>query len=240
MSLKFSDSSLKAGIVEMIDASVWTNSTTYPIAEKTRDINLALDKTFALIFQAGGTWQFDDSNHTDYPIITANVVLGQRDYPFTTDGTSNLILDIYKVLVADSNGNFFEIYPTDQQSYAPTGYLDGLNTQGLPTSYDKTANGIFLEPIPNYNRTNGIKMLINRTGSYFTTTDTTKKPGFAGIFHEYLALRPSFQYAYRHGLPQANFLKAEMLEMEVDIANYYKSRERDVVKTLIGRVNNYK
>jgi hypothetical protein len=249
MSLQFSSSSLKAGIVEMIDATVGTNSLTYPITEKTRDINLALDKVFSLIFQVGGTWQFDDSNHIDHPIITTNIVSGQRDYSFTTDGSGNLILDIYKVMVADENGIFFEVFPVDQQGNAPMTYSDGQNTRGSVLTYDKTGNGIFLDLIPNYNRTGGLKVWINRTASYFTAVaDMTaltlamavKKPGFAGLFHEYCVLRPSYQYAFRKGLPNMNILKAEMLEMEREIQDYYKSRERDVVKTLSGKINNYK
>jgi len=247
--LKFSDSSLKSGIVEMIDANCGTNSVNYPITEKTRDINLALDRAFALIFQVGGTWQFDDSSHTDYPIITTDIVSGQRDYSFTTDETGNLILDIYKVMVADSNGIFFEVFPTDQQGNVPLSMTDGQNTTGSVQTYDKTGNGIFLDLIPNYNRTGGLKIWISRTGSYFTCGTTMdamtsaqalKKPGFAGLFHEYCVLRPSFQYAYRKDKKNVNILKSEMLEMENEIQNYYKSRERDVVKTLISRSNNYK
>ena len=237
MGLYFSGAS---GIVQEIDEMVGTNNTTYPIASKTRDVNLALDKVFSLIFQVGGTWQFDDSNQTDYPIITTDIVSGQRDYSFTTDGSGNLVLDIYKVMVADENGIFFEVFPIDQQGNAPLSMTDGQNTGGSVLYYDKTGNGIFLDLIPNYNRTAGLKIWINRTGSYFTTTDTTKKPGFAGLFHEYLVLRPSYMYAIRKGLANANQLKSEMLEMEQEIQNYYKSRERDVVKTLIGRSNQYK
>lgn len=229
-----------AGIVQAIDDTVGTNNSTYPIASKTRDINLALDRVFALIFQVGGTWQFDDSNHTNYPILTADLVANQRDYSFTTDSSGNFILDIYKVMIADSNGDFFEVMPVDQQSNPPITMIDGQNTTGQPFFYDKTGNGIFLDPIPNYNATGGIKIFVNRTGSYFTTSDTTKTPGFAAIFHEYLVLRPSYQYAYRKSLDNVNILKAEILEMEAEIQNYYKSRERDVSKTLIGRVNNYK
>ena len=240
MSLQFSDSSLKAGIVEMIDSTVKSNSTSYPLTEKTRDINLALDRVFALIFQVGGTWQFDDSNHTDYPIITTDLVSGQRDYSFTTDENGNLILDIYKLMIADENGLFFEVLPVDQQGKPPFTMIDGQNTTGQPFFYDKTANGIFLDPIPNYNSTGGIKVFINRTGSYFATTDTTKKPGFNGLFHEYLALRPSYQYALRNSLANMNVLKAEMIEMENAIMDSYKARERDVQKTLRGRVNQNK
>lgn len=229
MSLVFSNSTTKAGIVELIDDNCKTNSTTYPIANKTRDINLALDKVFSLIFDSAGTWQFDDSNQTDYPIISTNLVSGQRDYSFTSDANGNLILDIYKVFIASSSGVFTEIKPYDVQSESSiTGYTDGQNTGGTPSTYDKTANGIFLDPIPNYNYTNGLKVYINREASYFTTSDTTKKPGFAGIFHEYLALEPSLKYAKRNSLEVAKSLEIDVFKMEQAIQDYYSSRERDV------------
>jgi hypothetical protein len=240
MSLQFSDSVNKSGIVEMIDTTVKTNSASYPLTEKTRDINLALDRVFALIFQVGGTWQFDDSNHDDYPIITRSLQSGKRDYPFTEDENGNLILDIYKVMIADQNGLYFEVLPVDQQTNPPITMIDGQNVSGQPFFYDKTANGIFLDPIPNYTVANGIKVFINRTASYFTTADATKKPGFNGLFHEYLVLRPSYQYAYRNSLPNMNVLKAEMQEMENEIMDSYKKREKDVMKVLKGKVNNYK
>lgn len=225
--------------LDLIDDNCKSNSVSYTTADKTRDINLALDRALSLIFQVGGTWQFDDSNHTDYPIITTNIISGQRDYSFVTDEQGNLILDIYKVMVADEQGNFSEIIPVDQQNrLSPPGYNDGNNTTGLPNTYDKTANGIFLDAIPNYNRTGGLKVFINREGSYFSTSDTTKKAGFAGLFHEYLALRPSYQYAFRNSLDNTKVLKSEMLEMENGIMEHYKAREKDVQKTLKARSNN--
>lgn len=203
------------------------------LAEFTSDVNLALDKVIALILQANGTWQFDDSNQTDYPIITTNIVSGQRDYSFVIDGAGNLILDVYRVLVADQNGVYHDVDPQDVSSgQATVGFTDGMNITGIPNSYDKNATGIFLDPIPNYNRSAGLKVYINREGSYFTVSDTTKKPGFAGLFHEYLALRPSYQYAYRKGLSNLNSLEKEMLKMEDDLQNYYKAREKDVQKII--------
>lgn len=225
-------------LLDLIDDNVKSNSTSYSTADKTRDINLALDRVFSIIFEVGGTWQFDDNNHGDYAIITTNIVSGRRDYSFTTDEQGNLILEIHKVFVADNTGLFREMATTDVPSGAPANYYDGQNTQGQPNSYDKTANGIFLDPIPDYSRTGGLKVYISREGSYFTTSDTTKKAGFAGLFHEYLALRPSYQYAYRNSLPNTNLLKQEMLEMEEAIKNYYKAREKDVKKTLRTISNN--
>jgi hypothetical protein len=211
------------------------------LAQCTADVNLALDSVWATIFEVGGTWQLDDSNFTDYPVITTNLVSGQRDYSFTTDGSGNVILEIYKVLVSDAQGNYIEINPVDQQSNVPINFLDGNNTTGQPNSYDKTGNGIFLDPIPNYNYANGLKLLINREASYFTVLDTTKKPGFAGIFHEYLALRPSYMYCMRNKMfDLAKSLKAEMLEMEDKIREHYAKRNKDEVKRLVARSNNNK
>lgn len=223
-------------IVDLIDDTVKTNSTSYTAADKTRDINTAFDKVLSLIFETGGRWQFDDSNHTDHPIITTNIVSGQRDYSFTADSGGNLILEVFRVMAADSQGNFRDLVPVDASNWnSPTNYADGLNTTGQPNTYDKLGNGIFLDPIPNYNYTNGLKLYINREASYFTTSDTTKKPGFAGIFHEYLALRPSYQYAFRNQLPNVNVLKAEMLEMENAIREHYKSRSKDDPKVMRAR-----
>lgn len=233
MSLNFTQ------ILDLIDDNVGTNTASYSVADKTRDINLALDKVLAIIFQVGGTWQFDDSNHTDYPIITTNIVSGQRDYTFTTDGSGNLILDIYKVMVADENGNFRIITPVDVNSgTAPSNFYDGLNVGGQPNTYDKLGNGIFLDPIPNYNEAGGLKVYINREGSYFTVSDTSKKPGIAGLFHEYFAIRPAYQYALRKSLSVANALGGEMLRMEEDIKDYYKLREKDAPKKLVPSRSN--
>lgn len=233
VSLQFSDTTNKRGIIELIDANVNTNATQYPVVDKTRDVNLALDRVFALIFQVGGTWQFDDSNQTDYPIITTALVSGQRDYSFTTDANLNLILEIYRVLVADASGIFHDVFPVDvNQKTAPNSFTDGQNTGGQPFTYDKLANGIFLDPIPNYSKAGGLKVYINREGSYFAATDTTKKPGFAGLFHEYLALRPAWQYAVRKGLSNAQGLQLQVLQMEQDIMDYYKGREKDTQKKL--------
>lgn len=229
MSLTFSQ------ITDLIDDIADSDSNTYSLADKTRDVNLALDHALALIFQVGGTWQFDDSNHTDYPIITTNLVSGQRDYSFVSDENGNLILEVQKVFVADETGNYREMTPVDVPSGAPANYYNGDNTGGQPNTYEKNATGFFLDPIPNYNYTNGLKVYISREGSYFTSGDTTKKPGIAGLFHEYLALRPAYQYCMRKDMSKANRLKIEVQEMENAIMEYYKRREKDVVKTLRGR-----
>lgn len=232
MSLTFSQ------ICDTIDDNCQTSSVTYPFKNKVLAINQALDKVFSLIFRSDGRWQFDDSNQSDYPIITTDLVSGQRDYSFVSDQSGNLILDIYKVMAKNSStGSYIDLTPVDQQSDTSLSMTSGNNGTGVPTCYDKTANGIFLDLIPSYNSTDGLKVFINREGVYCTQannalTNGSIKPGFAGLFHEYLALRPSYQFAYRKGLQNVAALQSEMLRMEQEIIRYYGNREKDTRKRL--------
>lgn len=235
MSLAFSDTTNKDGIIQQIEQALgfsdgYISGNTTRLAQFTGDVNLALDNAFSAIFHAGGTWQFDDSNHTaNYPIITADIVSGQADYTFTSDGSSNLILDIYKVRVADSTGTFKTLDVADKQSYAKDTFG---TTSGRSERYDRTGNGIFLDPKPDYNYTAGIEIYINREGSYFTTSDTTKKPGFNGLYHEYLVLKPAYKYARAHGLPQRKALKQDLFELEANMIEHYGGRGKDIVRRL--------
>lgn len=250
MSIVYSDTTNKSGIIQLIeqncgfnDGGVSGDSTL--LAQFTGQVNATIDEILGFLFPKGGTWQLDDSNHTDHPFIYTNIVSGQRDYSFDTDEQGNVVLDIYRVMVADSGGTFAEIKARDQQTANSnnsntTSYIDGQNTAGVPTTYDKTGNSIFLDPVPNYDYTNGLKVFINREGSYFTSSDTTKKLGFASLYHEYLALKPSYNYARANSLNNREVLKRDMLEMRQAIIDYYGTREKDVKKRFIANVENCK
>lgn len=197
---------------------------------------MALDRALHLIFQADGRWQFDDSNHTDYPIITTNIVANQRDYTFTSDANSNLILAIQKVAILQSATAtvYEEITPADAQTDGYSPYVQNdTSITGIPNMYDKLANGIFLDPIPSYSASAGLKIYISREGSYFAYTDTTKKPGFAGLYHDYLAVYPAWQYAQANGLANQNALFQNVLMLEKSIEEHYSKRaddERDLLE----------
>lgn len=247
MALQFSDTTNKNGIIQGIERSLFGDSGDGRISgnstflkQFTSDVNLAMSQALALIFRVGGKWNFDDSNHTDYPIITTNLVDGQRDYTFTTDEQGNLVLDVFRVFVKNQGGTYDEAFPVDSQSESGTESLtDGQEVEGIPYRYDKTANGIFLDPVPSYNSTGGLKVYISREHSYFTSADTTKKPGIAGLFHEYLVLRPAYMYAYRNGLTNAPALQGEVLRMERAMEEYYAKRERDVRNVITPKLTSY-
>ena len=250
MSLQFSDTSTYKGIIQIIEKECGFNrgdisGNSDRLKEFTADVNMTIDDYIELAIKSSGRWQFDDSGHTDYPIITTNLVSTQRDYSFTTDEDGNLILDIYRVAILPSATAtvYEEITPVDAQTDKNSDFVaNNTSITGIPSEYDKTANGIFLNPIPNYNATNGLKVYINREGSYFTTSDTTKKPGVPGIHHEYFALKSSLRYARRKSLSNLNALEKAVIDFEGSerlgvagkIAEYFSKREKDDITRLTG------
>jgi hypothetical protein len=248
MSLQYSDTSTYKGIIQEIERELgfdqgYISGNTAHLKHFTAGVNLAWDHYVYLAIKSSGTWQWDDSNHTDHPIIKTNLVDGQREYSFTTDEGSNLILDIERVFIIPSASatEFQEIYPVDAQSDAvSSGITSETTSEGVPYSYDKTGNVLFLDPIPSYNKTSGLKVYINREASYFTTADTTKKPGCPGIHHRYFALRAAYDYARRKNLAVAGSLRNEIQSFEGDeengvvgsIERYFARRSRDERKIL--------
>jgi hypothetical protein len=241
MSIQFNDTTNYKGLVQIYEKECGYNrgdvsGNSDLLKEFTADCNIALDEFNSIAIQSSGKWQFDDSNQTDYPIITTNIVSGQRDYSFTLDGSSNLILDIYKVAILPSaTATLYQgIDPTDEL-IGDTDIVTGNTNGGTPYSYGKLSNGIFLEPRPNYNATSGLKIFINRETTYFTSSDTTKKPGVPGILHEYFALKPALKYAGRKNLANYKDLQRRIILLEGDesqritglIAKYYGKREKD-------------
>jgi hypothetical protein len=225
-------------LYEKIDECCGTNSTSFSLAKKAVAINLALDEAMATIFQLGGTWQFDDGNHAADPIITTNLVANQRDYHFTVDEQSNMILDILRVQVKDASGVFHDLDRVDMQRNGPTTLTDGQSSTGVPTKYALTGNGIFLDLVPSYSSTGGLRVFINRQASYFISSDTTKVAGIDGLCHDFLYLKPAYEYARDKGLAIREALFRDLDLSMQKIKNRYKTKERDVSKRMTPNYQN--
>lgn len=252
MSLTFNDTSTLKGIVQVAERrlglpSTYISGDTTRLKQFTADVNLALDTYTELAIRSSGKFQYDDSNHTTYPILTGDLVANQRDYSFTADSDGNLILEIYRVFVKNSaTSPYLEIYPVDVQSDPEvniTKIADGLNTTGQPYRYDKTATGLFLDPIPSASVTAGLKVYVNREGSYLVYTDTTKKPGVPGTHHEYFVVKACYEYAKANILADISKWEAEVLKWEGDeergiigkIQRFFAHRNRDDRSIMSGK-----
>lgn len=224
--------------ITLIEEYTGTQSSTtssYPLASKTRDINLALDAYNIIAEKASGRWQSsDDTNHLDYPIMYASVVSGIQDYSFSVDEQGNQINNIYKVRAKDEAGNWHTLEQVDFESTTDADYT----TQGFPTKFNLTANGIFLVNTPNYSRDEGLEVWYSRTNSYFTVSDTTKEAGIPNIFHEYLALKPAYKWLLRNDQNKANIYRADLIEMEKQIAEFHSLRNKSEKRRLVANVEN--
>lgn len=225
----FSDTTNRTGLVQLLEDLTNTqssSSTSYPIAVKTRDFNLAFAEYKMISTMASSSWQDDDTNHVDYPEIYGDIVSGQQDYTFTEDENGNQILDIYRVEAKDSSGKWVLLQPYNENLETTALEAQALNT-GTPTRYYKTANGIFLDQTPNYNSTDGLKIYYARTPSYFLSTDTTKEPGIPHMFHRYLAVKSAYWYWAPRDTAKASIYKSEVDITETRITEYFNKRSRD-------------
>lgn len=233
------DPTTKKGLVQDAYYEVKANTVSYPIADVVRNANNGLDTVVTLILGADGKWQFDDTNATDLPIGSTDIISGQQDYSFDEE-----YLVIKSIEISDQYGNWRRLIPLDNDDLLKTQALSALDLQsGNPTHYDKMGESIILYPIPNYNLrldeegTAGIRAYFQRKISYFEITDTDKEPGFAKHLHKYISLCIQKGYAKANGLPKLAQIEKEMMVFEGNkhlggtdpgaIASFYSYRELD-------------
>ena len=237
--MQFSDTSLKQGIVEDIDFMCDTDATRYTLAQKTRNINRWYDKAVSIILDSDGRWQFDDTNATDLPIATTNLVSAQQDYSIDTT-----FLRILRVEVLDQNGVWNKLQPIDQADIYAQGMAEFLKTAGMPRYYDVQGQSIFLYPKPDngisVTLTAGLKVYFQRNVSYFVAGDTTKVPGFASLFHRFLSLGAARDWCVKKQLPQLKDIQSDLVVMEADMRNFFALRNKDEKIQLRPKLRSYR
>lgn len=236
--MQFSDTTTKQGIIQDCESILFGDNygqisgDSNLLATFVRNSNRALDKATTLIFDADGRWQWDDTNNTDYPIATTNLVAGQQDYRFNVSH-----LRIHEVQVK-SGDSWIKLVSLDPRDYRRP--LDEIFGSGTPTHYDKLADALFLYPNPNYDLSDGLKVFFQREASYFTASDTTKEPGFAKNFHRFISLWACYDYAFAKQLPITKVLRDEIQVMTTELQDFYSTRSKDEHITLKVRRGNFK
>lgn len=251
--MDFNNTTEENGIVQDIDFMVNSSRSTYPLTRIASDANRAMDEVISLILSSDGRWQYDDTNYTDLPIGTTNLVLNQQDYSFDPEQ-----IDITRVEAKDQNGNWQYLVPFDQRDLTPPGttslpvsgltqtgtfagnnysLTDFMSTAGTPVFYDKIVNSIFLYPKPSYNSTGGLKVYFQRKPSYFDDTDTTKQPGFAKHLHKIIPLKCAYEYAVSKLLAPNKIqqLLLQIQQYEQRIKDFYSSRKKDEKVVMVAR-----
>lgn len=246
----FNDTSTKAGLIQECEDLVFGNygdisSNSDRLYQFTRLLNEGLNRVTSLILKSDGRWQFDDSNNTDLPIGTADLVTTagseQQDYELAVTH-----LKILGVEVKNADGNWVNLIPLDQLDISNSGnsVTDFLKTPGMPLYYDKIGRSVFLYPKPlasAVTSTAGLKVRFQRPPSYFVYTDTAKAPGFNSLYHRLVALIASRDYAITKILSSAKGISELVAQGEEELIENYTLRNKDekISITSKGRRDNF-
>jgi len=246
--MQYSDTSTNQGIIQDITFLTGQDTNAYTLNDRTRNVNRHYLEVVNLIIRASGAWEFDDTGKTDHPVLTSTLVDGQSDYELPKSVTSDVytkqgdatkggILKIHRVEVLDSNSVWSRLKQIDQREVRGA-WDEFQKTDGLPRFYDIRGGSIFLKPAPatgTVTLSGGLKIYILREPYVFTASDTTREPGFAEIFHRRLSLGASYDWFMANVPERATSLKAEIMQMDEAIKEFYGSRDRDYTPRLIPK-----
>lgn len=196
--MQFSSTSNKNGIVQLVerlcklgDGGI-TNDTTL-FKQVTGDINQAYREVGSALLRSDRRWKWDDTNWTDFPIATIDLVNNQRDYTLpasTSGGNASTLWKVSLVEILGTDGKYHKI------DLAEDGTLETTDT-GTPTEYRLIGNSIRLQNIPTTSTvtlTAGLRITFQRSIVEFTTSSTTEQPGFMDSYHDLLAYKASSTY----------------------------------------------
>lgn len=227
--MQYNDTSNYEGIIQEIerltDLGIATISgVTATLKNFTAMVNNHNHRIWSLIFKNNGNWQYDDGNQTDLPSASADLVASQVSYALP-----NNALTIQRVDILDSVGNGKRLRPMTKEMTFQS-MKEFMKTPGIPQYYRPVGNSVFLYPPANYNYTGGLKVFFDRDSVDFATSDTTKTPGFASPFHKLLPLRVAIEWltTKQPTNPSLPRYEAEQQRMEIDLANFYNSRFKDL------------
>lgn len=217
-----------SGVVDEVLTICDADLTSYQIADITRRANIALGEIAGDLMQADGTFQFDDSNYTDFPIGLADLVANQQDYTFDV---THLVIE--RIEVKDIQGFWHLMDPIDKRNIK-VALSQYQNQAGLPQEYDKTGNSAILYPAPSssyVSTTAGNKSLqvyFKRNVKIILTSDTTLVVGYNEQYHQLLAYKIALPYCATYKQDRVAWVNSEITRLTKSLLRAYSTRERDV------------
>jgi len=228
----YNDTATRLGLIQECESltglgKLGISGDTDKLADFTRWINESYFKVTGAIIKTDGRWQWDDSNQTNQPVATTDLVSGQRDYGVIAAAPTSTQdwLEVDRVEMIDNAGNNVIIHPFDKRDIKVS--IDELyETDNIPQFYDFEGGSIKLYPSPNYDSSDGLKIWFKRAPLLFASTDTTKKPGFASIYHRILAYEASMSYLLTKDMGRWTSIKALADQMNLEIKKHYNKRDK--------------
>lgn len=230
--MQFSDTTNFTGLIQDCEFNLGLGDTGISgnagyLKHFTRLINNWNHKATTMILMANDTWDYDDSNQTNLPILTTSLVANQQDYQLPSR-----TLRIKRAEITYDGTNWKKLTALDarQPSDAVTS-SSGNYSQDEPY-YDLQANSLFLFPTPASNVSSGLKLWVAREPDEFTTADTTQEPGFDEPFHRILSLGASLDWAIVKKLPNTDWLASQVKDYEERLRKFYGTKQQDKVSRL--------
>jgi hypothetical protein len=200
--MQFNDTTNKSGLLQ--DCEFWCrfpdagiSGVTLLKQQFTRLINVRYARVLAKIQLLSGRDGAEDTNYTKQQFSYFNIVSGQNDYQFLTDADGNTISDITGVLILPSATDT-EYKALDRLSLADNNAMlimsPNASKVGTPCGFIEKNNTVFFDTLPNYSASNGGKLFYRLVPSYFTSSDTTKTPGYVEAYHRLLSIGASYDW----------------------------------------------
>ena len=204
-------------VTDLTDA----DSTDFPTATRLIYCNNFQSEIAGVIIGTDGRWSWDDTNQTKLPIGTTNLVSGQEDYSFDED-----FLVVQKVQILDASGNTARLISKDMKDYQTEIYQNNANSGGQPLHYDKDGGSVFLDPIPNYDYTDGLKVYFKRTSLDIASFGATS-PGFLETAHLVLPYMIAIPYCEKYHKDRVAGYTQKVLDYKEMIRKHYSRRSQD-------------
>lgn len=238
----FSDTTNSLGLIQDITFITGAGLSQYEIEDRTRNINNWYLQVASWIFEADGRWQWDDANQTDRPCATTNLVKDQKGYGILSASPSagKDWLEIERVEITDENGEEREIRPIDQTDLEGIALDEFMDSSGKPEYFDFRGGSVYLYPASNYNKDDSLTIYFKRSPLVFSSTDTTKTPGFATPFHKLLSLGASYDWALAKGDTNVDRIRQEIEVLKQNLKNFYSKRSKYERPKLTHKYTNFK
>lgn len=231
----FSNTTTLAGVIQTFErltdsGYAYVTGDTTRMKEATNLANLKGSDIWHIIHLATGNWKYDDSNYTDLPFATTDLISGQVRYALPEEA-----LTVQRLEIKDTSGNWTRLTPLTKEIIP--GAVDEFQDVNSTPIYYTLLNGVItLYPATNYNSTDGLKIYYDRDSVEFLTTDTTKTPGFASPYHEILPIMMAIDW---YNVKQATHptlvkLEQKFLRLEKELKEFYSKRFQDY-KPRVGR-----
>ena len=222
-------SSGTSGLVEDVRWWTETNTTSYPTADITRNLNKWYQEISADVLLSMDEWDVQGE------IATASLVANQEEYTWPSD-----LLRIKRIEVTYDGTNWYRVHPIDIQEPEVSIATDANINEEFSTNdprYDTHDNSIFLFPVPTANSTNGLKIWYEKEVAELSSN--SDEPNLAEPFHRLLSIGASYDYALKTGLPIANQLLQKLELGRAKLREYYNNRVPDRIPTFGANIGNY-